>query len=378
MAERIAGIFDVDGLIGSVPFLSMEQGLANIMNTGLNITFLGIELTSPVIVGSCPLTIEPEAVRQLACAGAGAIVLPSILQEQIVYSALKTTAPNGAMDHSGYQPQQDEYNGGIDNYLTTIRTLKRQEKIPILGSINGSDVGIWIEFAKEIQDSGADALQLTWPPILSPPDVSADAVEAILVDAVRHLRKSISIPIAVKLNQRFTNIASVAHQLHDAGADGLILFTHVPEWDVTVNRMHWTVRWELSPIHSLGQTLEGIVHARIGGLRIPIAASGGVRTGEDAIKTMIAGADVVMVTSEIYREGPDVVCKINQGIRQFLTNSPHHSLRAFQQARPSVELGPMRKMRLEYVEPLTRTTHYFDPTPNATTNTGNGYGHKAT
>ncbi len=138
--------------------------------------------------------------------------------------------------------------------------------------------------------------------------------------------------------------------------------------------MSWTIGWQLSPIDSLSGTLEGIVRARAGGLDLSIAASGGIRTAEDAIKTIIAGADVAMVTSEIYREGPDAVRRMVEGISHFLDSSRYESLLAFQQARPAVELGPERLMRLEYVDPLTRSDHYL--TPSAKGERGDSFGHK--
>ena len=347
------------------------------MTSELTTTYLGMELESPVIVSSCPLTMHPETVRQLVCAEAGAIVLPSMLQEQIVHAAMKTTDPLGAISNSGYQPQQDSYNGGVEQYLATVRELKRREQVPIIASINGASEGACIDYAKEIQDSGADALELNWPPIITHPDETGEQIEQHLVEMVRRLCNSVSIPVAVKLNQSFTNLASIAHKLQDVGADGLILFTHSPEWDVSIDRMHWTIRWELSPVGSLGGVLEGIVRARTGGIDLSIAASGGVCNAEDAIKTMIAGADVVMVTSEIYREGPEVVRRIVDGISRFLDTSHYESLLAFQQARPDVELGPERLMRLEYVDPLTRSEHYHDPTPIAAIESGDAFGHKS-
>ena len=344
------------------------------MSKELTTTYLGMELSSPVVVGACPLTIEPEHVRQMVAAGAGAIVLPSMLQEQITYGIMKAVDPVGAISESGYQPQQDRYNGGTANYLQTIRHLKTLCNVPIIGSLNGWSEGPWLDYADEIQAAGADALELNWQRGLSDPNESCEAVEARLIDLAGNLCNRLSIPVAVKLNQRFTNLASIAHKLQAVGVDGLVLFTHGPCWDVSIDRMHWTIRWELSPTESLGTILEGIVHVRTGGLDLSIAASGGVRTGEDAIKAMIAGADAVMVTSEIYRQGPDAIRKILQGVSQYLDISHHESLMAFQQARPNVELTSERLMRLEHIDPLTRSEHYDDPTP-ASTMTGDAYGH---
>ncbi len=346
------------------------------MNSELNVTYLGQQLKSPVIVGSCPLTLESETVRQLVDAGAGAIVLPSMLQEQISYSKLKPVDAQAAIENSGYQPQQDKYNGGVEAYLETIRRLKDRYRLPVFASINGASVGDWIDYGRRIEASGADALELNWQPFVMDPTESADEIEGQLCEIVRLLCATVSIPVAVKLNQRFTNLASIAHRLQDAGAASLVLFTHLPRWDVSVDRMHWTVRWELSPVNSLGTILEGIVRSRNGGLQLSIAASGGIRTSEDAIKAMIAGADVVMVTSEIYRRGPDVIRKIVSGIATFLDGSHYQSLQAFLDARPGVELGPQRLMRLEYVDPLTSSERYIDPTPVAAGETGDSFGHR--
>ncbi|MBB3205709.1 dihydroorotate dehydrogenase (fumarate) [Rhodopirellula rubra] len=342
----------------------------------LTTSYLGMELRSPIIVGACPLTIEPEPVRQFCDAGAGAIVLPSILQEQVIHAAMKSDDPIAAIQESGYQPQQDRYNGGVENYLQTIRRLKDSCPIPIIGSLNGAVVGPWLTFAEEIQSAGADALELNWQRGIHAPDESADDVEERLLQIARDLCGRLSIPIAIKLNQQFTNLASIAHKLQHAGVDGLVLFSHRPHWDVNVDRLHWTIRWELSPTDYLGTILEGIIHARAGGLDLSIAASGGVRCGEDAIKAMIAGADVAMVTSEVYREGPDAIQNILQGISRYLSANHHGTLLDFQQLRPPVELTPERLMRLEYVDPLTSTRHYYDPTPHATTTSGDAFGHR--
>ncbi|GAA4460458.1 dihydroorotate dehydrogenase-like protein [Novipirellula rosea] len=346
------------------------------MASELTCCYLGMELNSPVIVGSCPLTMELETVRQLVDAGAGAIVLPSMLQEQIVHAQWMQTSPAHAIQRSGYQPQQDKYNGGTKRYLKTIEALRASESVPIIASMDGLADGDWIDYAKEIEASGASALEFNWHPTISSPNESAEEIEERVCVFVRRLCATVSIPVAVKLSQRYTNLASMAHKLQNAGADGVILFTHLPQWDVSVDRMHWTIRWELSPIHSLGVILEGIVRTRAGEIDLQIAASGGVRTAEDAIKTMIAGADVVMVTSEVYREGPDAIRNIVQGISKFLDTGPYESLADFLHSRPGVKLGPEHLMRLQFTDPLTRSEHYFDPTPVVASETGDVFGHK--
>lgn len=355
----------------------MNEGIAMINRQAepLSVEYLGLKLQSPVIVGSCPLTIAPESVRQFAVAGAGAIVLPSMLQEQIVHWQAQPDDPATALLKSRYRPQPDKYNGGVENYLHTISDLKKVEKLPIIASLNGGSSGRWLEYAQQIQSSGADALEFHWQPMVATPNECAAEVEQQLCDVVRSLSASLSIPLAVKLNQRFTNLASIAKQLYEAGANGLTLFTHDPCWDVSIERMHWTIRWELSPDSALGGVLEGIVRSRTGGLAMSIAASGGVRTSEDALKAMIAGANVVMVTSEIYRSGPNAIALIVEGIHRYMATSRFNSLQEFQEARPPVPLSSERFERMEIIEPLIRLEHGYDPFPVAAAQTGDAFGH---
>jgi len=342
----------------------------------LGVTYLGLELSSPVIVGACPLTIQPETVRQLVVAGAGAIVLPSMLQEQIVHRIMKPSDPLGAIERSGYQPQQDKYNGGAENYLRTIALLKETSGVPVIGSLNGASDGAWLDYATEIESAGADAIEFNLQHAVFDADETADHVEARFCNMIRQVKERVTVPVAAKISQRYTNLASMARQLAGVATGGIVLFTHLPNWDVSTDRMHWTIHWELSPLDSLSGILEGIVRIRGGKFGMSIAASGGVATSDDAIKAMIAGADVVMVTSAVYREGPDAIRNMVVGIERCLDLSPHQTLREFQKARPTSHVDGQRMMRLEYVDPLTRRDTYFDPTPEVSNETGDAYGHK--
>ncbi|QDT02105.1 Dihydroorotate dehydrogenase B (NAD(+)), catalytic subunit [Rubripirellula lacrimiformis] len=346
------------------------------MSGELAVDYLGLELASPIVVGACPLTKEPETVRQLVGAGAGAIVLPSMLQEQIVHHQMKQDDPLGAIANSGYQPQQDRYNGGVEAYLQTIQLLKDTAGVPIIASMNGSSPGDWLSYAGDLQSAGADALEFNLQAGVPQGREPAGAIEARLADMIRDVCERVSIPVAVKISQRYTNLASMTGQLTQAGAKGIVLFTHLPQWDVCTDRQHWTIRWELSPADSMGGILEGIVRVRAGDENVSIAASGGVATSEDAIKAMIAGANVAMVTSAVYREGPDVVRNMVDGIARHIQISPHTTLREFQAAMPRADVGSERTMRLEYVDPLTRGDSYFDPTPAVPQQTGDSYGHR--
>lgn len=187
----------------------------------------------------------------------------------------------------------------------------------------------------------------------------------MLCESVQRVCESVAIPIAVKLTQHFTNVAKVAQRLQLAGATGVVLFAHEARWDVAIDRLSWTVDWELTPVGSVTATVGGIIRSRVGGLGLSIAASGGVRTPEDALKVMIAGADVVMITSEIYRAGPDAIRKIVQGIERSLEASSFDSIAQFLGSRPVLETHSQRMMRrLNYLDPLTRSATITDPTPS--------------
>ncbi len=346
------------------------------MPSALSVYYLGIELVSPIIVGACPLTTDNETVRHLVAAGAGAIVLPSMLQEQLVHHKLQQTDPVDASERSGYQPQQDKYNGGVDQYLATIRSHKKSFAVPIIGSLNGSSIGQWLDYAKEIESAGADALELNLQSAVFGPETSSASIELNLCDMVAETVRRVSIPVAVKITPRYTNLASMARRLREVGAKGIVLFTHSPHWDVDIDRMHWTIRWELSPVGSVGGILEGIVRVHSGNVGLSIAASGGVATTEDAIKTMIAGADAVMATSAVYRQGPDMIRQMADGIQRYLEINHYPSLLSFLQTVPKPQIDGERMIRLEHIDPLIRSMTYVDPTPTVSQTLGDAFGHR--
>jgi dihydroorotate dehydrogenase (fumarate) len=345
------------------------------LKSSLKTSFMGIELVSPIIAGSCPRNIVFESIRQLESAGIGAIVLPSILQEQLVYQLQQKSKLNAGMEPNEYSLQLDSYNGGTDEYLKTITTIKADSSIPLIASIHGASIGPWLDFAREIQDRGADGLELNWQIGRCDPNESSDQIESRMLEWVACIRKKLTIPIAFKMNSRFTNPASVAMRLQSEGINGLILFAHRPNWDIDLDRMHWTIGWELSPVNSFARTLQGLIETNSPGLHTSIAASGGIRTGVDMIKAMICGAEVGMVVSELYRQGPDAIKDIVAGIQRFLDLNNHDSIEAFMNSRPQFGDRSNYSMRSEIIDPMTSTLDYHDPTPVTRQISGDSFGH---
>lgn len=336
--------------------------------------YLNHSLASPVVVGACPLTMEPEALRQMIAAGAGAVVLPSIFQEQLAPIQAPPTDPASAYLAECSRKQQ-VYNRGPESYLTSIQTIKQLVSVPVIASLNGYSEGEWLDFAQRIQEAGADSLELNVQPIVATVEQPGEEIEEKLVAMVRRVCASVSLPVAVKMTRHYTSVANMAQRFGAAGAAAIVMFAHETHWEVAIDRLHWTPNWELTPVESLSATLGGIIQARVGGLNLAIAASGGIRAAEDAIKVMIAGADVVMITSEIYRAGPGAITKIVRGIERYLETGGFPSLLQFQQTRPSPEFRPQSAIRHDYLDPLTRSTHYADPTPVVEQQTGDRYGH---
>lgn len=344
--------------------------------------YLKLSLGTPVVVGACPLTLEPERLRQMIAAGAGAVVLPSIFQEQLTAQGELPIDPFAASELAGQDLRQQLYNGGPDQYLNSIQEIKRVSTVPVIGSLSGYAAGPWLDFARRIAASGADALELNLQPVITDPQQAAGEIEAQIANIIQQVCASVTIPISVKTTRHFTNIAHMVQRIGSAGAAGVVLFAHESHWDVALDHLQWTARWELTPVDSIGATIAGLVQARLGQAKLgvgdlSIAASGGVRTSDDALKALIAGADVVMITSEIYRSGPTAISSIVQGVERYLDTHGFGSLAELRAARPIPQLRTQRlKRQTGYLDPLTASTNYHDPSPVKQQQSGDKYGHR--
>jgi dihydroorotate dehydrogenase (fumarate) len=338
--------------------------------------YLGLSLNSPIVVGSCPLVMEPEKLRQLIACGAGAVVLPSIFQEQLTAQGQLPIDPVAATDLATQDFRQQIYNGGPDQYASAIQEIKRLSTVPVIASLNGYSDGAWLDFAKQVEASGADALELNVQPVIADPQQPAEEIEIEIGKIVQRVCQSVAIPVAVKTTRHFTNVAHMMQRLRSAGAAGVVLFAHEVHWDVAIDRLQWTTHWELTPADTVGATVAGIVQARLGAADLSLAASGGVRTADDALKVMIAGADVVMVTSEIYRAGPCAISRIVQGVERYLDTHGFGSIHEFRQARPSPKTRTQHLLRLDYLDPLTSSKNYRDPSHVVDQHTGDRHGHR--
>lgn len=297
----------------------------------LTTTYLGMTLNSPLVVSSNPLCANLDSLRQLEAAGAGAVVLPSLFEEQIVREDLGLQyyleqTQQELPDALQNIPDMEEYNRGVDGYLTLIYRAKQGLEIPVIASLNGSSSGGWVRYARLLEAAGADALELNVYDVPTQADISAYELEAMYVRLVKSVRGSINIPVAVKLSPFFTSVPHVARQLDEAGATGLVLFNRFYQPDFDLEAVKATPNLQLSDSAELRLRLRWVA-ILYGQVRCSLAVTGGVHTAQDALKAIFGGAQVAMVASVLLKYGPDYLARLLADLTRWLEGHGHTSLR---------------------------------------------------
>ena len=277
----------------------------------LETDYLGLKLRTPLVPSASPLSQEIASIRRLEDAGASAIVLYSLFEEQLRLESLELDHHLSAGSESfaeslTFFPQPSEFRLGPEGYLEHIRKAKEAVDIPVIASLNGASVGGWTKFAKEIEQAGADALECNVYSIPTDPELKAAQIEQTYVDIVWAVKSAISIPVAVKLGPFFTNFANVAKRLDEAGADGLVLFNRFYQPDIDLDELEIRPNVLLSTPQALRLPLTwiGILYGR---LRASLAATSGVHNAEDVIKLLMVGANVTMLCSSLLRSSVQFV-----------------------------------------------------------------------
>jgi dihydroorotate dehydrogenase (fumarate) len=278
----------------------------------LRTRYLGLELPSPMVASSSPLTGSLDGLRRLEAAGAGAVVLPSLFEEDLAPEDREGSARPG-----GDPADQAGYGAGPGAYLALVEQAKEALSIPVIASLNGVSRGGWVGYASRLEEAGADALELNVYYVSSRPGLSGSDVEWHYLDVVRAVRRATGIPLAVKLSPYFSSLANMAGQLVEAGANGLVLFNRFYQPDLDIEAMEVQPALELSTSTELRLPLRwiAILHRRH---RVSLAASTGVHTTEDVLKVLLAGAEVAMMTSALLRNGPDHLRPLEVGLRDWM------------------------------------------------------------
>lgn len=300
----------------------------------LSTSYLGFKLPHPFMAGAGPLADTLDGVKKLEDAGAAAVVMRSLFEEQIASEQLATnrsmdTPAESFAEALSYFPSPDEFVLGPQEYLEELRKIKAAVKIPVIASLNGSTLGGWLDYAKLMQQAGADALELNAYYLATDPNETGEAVERRTVEMVAAVKKAVSIPVAVKLSPYYSCMANVAKHLDGAAADGLILFNRFYQPDIDVEELEVVPDLNLSSSGALLlrlrwlAILSGRVHASL-------AVTGGVHTSLDAIKAVMCGAHAVQMVSALLKNGPKHIEKIRGEVAKWLEEHEYESLKQMQ------------------------------------------------
>ncbi len=282
-------------------------------------TYLGLELRSPVIAGSSNFTSTVESVREAEAAGAGAVVLKSLFEEQIV-------SQSASLSSRETYPEADDYltyytrTNSVESYLTLIAKARKTVGIPVIASINCFSEKGWTDFAVQVEKAGAHALEVNL--FFMPVDMhqTAAQAEASYFKIIDELKKKLTIPVSVKIGFRFSNMLNVAWQMYNHGAKGLVLFNRFYEPDIDINNLNIIPAPVLSNPVEKRYVLRWIGMVSALNIEMDISASTGVHTGEDAIKYILAGATTVQVCSALYKRGFTVITEINEALRKWMSD----------------------------------------------------------
>ena len=323
----------------------------------LSTSYLGLSLKNPLVVSPSPLCEDLGAIRKMEDAGASAVVLHSLFEEQLTLNSqdldrFLTSGTESFAEALSYFPDMGQFKLGPEAYLEHIQKAKKAVKIPIIGSLNGVSTGGWVSYAKKIEQAGADALELNVYYIATDPDMSGPQVEQMYADLVRDVRGSLKTPIAVKLGPYFSSMASVARRLDQAGANGLVLFNRFYQPDFDLEKLEVTPNLNLSRSEELRLRLcwVAILSGRI---KADMAITGGVHTAEDVIKSMMAGAKVAMMTSALLKNGVEYLKTVREGIAAWMEKHEYASIRQMQGSMSQKSVAePAAFVRANYMKVL--------------------------
>ncbi|MFH1330627.1 MAG: dihydroorotate dehydrogenase-like protein [Actinomycetota bacterium] len=336
------------------------------MSVNLETSYLGMTLSSPLVVAASPLGRRVASLRRLEEAGAAAVVLPSLFEEQIEHDSYQMQAAleSGAGIYQeaarGYLPEAAEgYTNGSERYLALLAEARQALSIPVIASLNGVSAGGWVEYARKMQDTGASALELNVYFIAAAVEETGEQVERRYLDLVTAVRKAVGIPLAVKAGPYFSSMANMARRLVEAGADGLVLFNRFYQPDIDLEDLKVRANVELSTSAELRLPLRWIAILK-GRVDASLAATTGVHTAEDVLKVVLAGADVAMSASALLRQGPSWLGEVRAEMASWMEEHEYDSIEQMkgslsQAAAPD----PAAFERANYMESLISYT-----TPN--------------
>ncbi len=296
----------------------------------LTTTYLGMKLKNPVVPSASPLSKDLDKVKRLEESGAAAITLWSLFEEEIESEQLElfyrtTLHSESYAEALSYFPEFPEYKVGPETYLEHIRKIKETVHIPVIASINGKSLGGWVDFAKKIEQAGADALELNIYFLATDINISGAEIDKMYIDIVSEVRKAVKIPIAVKLSPYFSSTAWLANELVKAGANGLVLFNRFYQPDIDLENLEVVPNVILSTSFANRLPLRWIA-ILYGRVNADLAATSGISTAEDVIKMIMAGASVTQMFSALIKFGEKHIARVLNDIQKWMEEHEYESI----------------------------------------------------
>lgn len=318
---------------------------------------MGLKLNSPIVVSACTLSEKLDNILKMEDSGAGAVVMFSLFEEQIKREELQftevlNTTSNAFAEAADFFPALDDFNVGVDEYMEHLRKAKERTRIPIIGSLNGITNEGWIDYSRQMEQAGADAIEINIFFIPADIHLSSSAVEHRYLNIIESIKSSVKIPVAVKLNPYFSATGNMALRMQDAGADALVLFNrfYQPDFDINqltiVNDLHFSVASEIR----LPLLWIALLYQKV---KLSLAATTGVQSVVEIVKYLLAGADIVMTASTLYKNGIGYLNDMNRDLDNWMNMNGFENLAAFKGSMSQQNVSdPTAYERANYIKIL--------------------------
>jgi len=296
----------------------------------LSTTYLGLKLKNPIVPSASPLSHNLDSMKRLEDAGAAAIVMYSLFEEQIAHEAAEldhylSYGTETYAEALTYFPEPQEFHLGPDEYVNLLRKAKESLKIPVMGSLNGISTGGWINYAKKIEEAGADAIELNVYYIPTDPKLTAQDVENRYLEVLKAVKSTVKIPVAMKLSPFFSSMANMARRLDQAGVGGLVMFNRFYQPDIDLETLEMKPSVNLSTPQAMRLPLRWVA-ILYGNVKASLAATSGIHTAEDVLKMLMAGADVTMMASSLLKNGPQRITEVLAQMDQWMLEHEYVSV----------------------------------------------------
>ncbi len=297
----------------------------------LSTTYMGLKLKNPIVPSASPLSRDINTIKALEDAGASAIVLYSLFEEQITHEAMElnyltTQGSESYAEAVTYFPEPNEYHSGPDEYLEHLQKAKRAVNIPVIASLNGVTTGGWLEYAKKIEQAGADGLELNVYYLPTDSKKTGVDIENLYLDILKIVRSEVKIPVAVKLSPFFSSMANIAKKLDDNGANALVLFNRFYQPDIDLETLDVVPNIFLSTPQAMRVPLRWVA-ILYGKIKADIAATSGIHTSEDVLKMLMVGANVTMMCSALLENGPKHITNVVNDLQRWMEEHEYESVK---------------------------------------------------